>query len=236
MKESILVVDDEVPLLEALRFSLEGEGYNIRTVSTGAEALTAVATHPPDLVILDVMLPDVDGLEVCRMLRAQRFRSPIILLTARDREIDQVVGLEIGADDYITKPFSTVQLVARVRAHLRRERRAIQVSDGSPPLRFGPLTVDVNRRGASMGERQIELTRREFDLLVELVRHPGRPRTRDELLEWVWGYDFDGNAHVVTATMQRLRDKLEDDPRQPRCIISVRGVGYRFDPPSSTTG
>jgi DNA-binding response OmpR family regulator len=229
VRETILLVDDEPPLLEALRFSLEDEGFRVRTAATGSEAVSAATGSPPDLVILDVMLPDFDGLEVTRQLRARAFRGPIVLLTARDRELDQVVGLEVGADDYVTKPFSTAQLIARVRAHLRRERRSAASDDPPVPLRFGVLTLDVGRREIWVGERPADLTPREFDLLLELARHPRRTLTRDVLLERVWGYDFEGTSHVVTATIQRLREKVEEDPRHPRFIVAVRGIGYRFE-------
>lgn len=231
MNETILVVDDEEALAEGLRYNLEREGFRVSLATRGTAALDAVASAPPDLVLLDVMLPDLDGFEVCRQLRARDYQGPVILLTARDRELDRVVGLEIGADDYVTKPFSTAELVARVRAHLRRERR-LHARAGQEPekIRLRHLTIDALRREVRAGEVKLDLTLKEFELLLHLAQRPDRVVRREELLESLWGYDYDGDSHVVSVTVQRLRDKIEMDPRAPKIILTVRGIGYRVDP------
>ena len=200
MNEMVLVVDDEEPLAEGLRYNLEREGFRVSLATTGKGALEAVAGAPPDLVILDVMLPDLDGFEVCRQLRARDYQGPVILLTARDRELDRVVGLEIGADDYVTKPFSTAELVARVRAHLRRERRA-QARSGQDAglLRIRHLTLDPLRREVRNGDVKLDLTLKEFELLLHLARRPDRVVRREVLLESLWGYDYDGDSHIVSV-------------------------------------
>jgi len=229
MNEKILIVDDEKSLVESLEYALKKDGYQVLVAGNGLEALEKAREAKPDLVVLDVMLPGMDGLEVCRRLRNERAELPILLLTARDEEIDRVVGLELGADDYVTKPFSLRELTARIKAQLRRLHL---FSNNEPPpetMQFGPLRIASFRREVFRGERKVELTPKEFDLLLYLARHPDHAMSRDLLIERVWGYDFCGDGKIVNVTVQRLREKLEDDPRNPSFIATVRGVGYRFD-------
>lgn len=224
---TILVVDDEEPIQELLSFNLEKEGYQVRLASDGLEALTLIEKDAPDLVVLDLMLPGIDGLEVCRRLRMQtRFQElPIIMLTAKGEEIDKVLGLELGADDYITKPFSPRELLARIKARLRRIRA---VSDGTEEIQRGDLRIHLSRFQVFVRNEEIELTHKEFELLRALVFHPGRVYSRDELLEQIWGYDFIGDTRTVDVHIRHLRQKIEKDPSNPDMIETLRGVGYRF--------
>lgn len=192
--------------------------------STGPEGVERALADRPDLVLLDVMLPGQDGFEVCRILRGRGFTNPVLLLTARAEEIDSVLGLELGADDYITKPFRHRELLARVRAHLRRGRR-----NDSPGLKAGGLELVTERREAFLEGRRLDLTPREYQLLQYFMEHARKALSRERILESVWGYDYDGEARVVNVTIQRLRDKLEADPAQPQRIVTVRGVGYMFE-------
>lgn len=224
---SVLVVEDEENLAEALRYNLEHEGYAVLTAKDGASGLETARTALPDLVILDVMLPNLDGLEVCRILRRET-DVPILMLTARGEEIDRVVGLEIGADDYVTKPFSMRELMARVRAMLRRPRKT--ASDRmAEPLRSGSLAVDVDAHQASLNGEELRLKPREFDLLVLFMRNPGRAFTRDQVLENLWGHDYIGDVRTVDVHVRWLREKIEADPSTPARIITIRGHGYRFE-------
>ncbi|MEX0755546.1 MAG: response regulator transcription factor [Actinomycetota bacterium] len=225
----ILVVDDEPMVREVLARYLEKEGYAVDCAEDGSSALDAFDATVPDLVLLDLMLPRVDGLEVFRRIRASRERQPVIMLTAKGEETDRVVGLELGADDYVTKPFSPREVVARVRAVLRR-------SNGSPSelvpdvLRLGDLTIDGPRREVTQRGEPAHLTRKEFDLLQVLASSPGVTFTRTQLLEEVWDFAWDGDTATVTVHIRRLREKIEDDPSQPRHLLTVWGVGYRFEP------
>ena len=215
-RATILIVDDERPLVEAVAFQLEKAQYSVVSAFDGTQGLAMARQYRPDLVLLDVNLPGLDGLEVCQALRNNQYLGPILLLSARDEEIDKVLGLEVGADDYVTKPFSPRELVARVRAHLRRERRGQQPRG---------LQLDARRREVTIDGSLLELTAREYELLDVFVRHKDQVLTRDQLLEKVWGYDYDGEARVVNVTVGRLRDKLDSPDR----IATVRGVGYRYD-------
>lgn len=222
MAEKILVVDDERPLLEILRFNLEREGFQVVTAEDGEEAVRKAAQEQPQLVILDIMLPRMDGLAVCRELRRES-AVPILMLTAKDDEVDKVVGLELGADDYVTKPFSVRELVARVKAVLRR----VHAAEGAPTrMRCGELILDLDTYEASKGERRLELTPREFELLRHLMSNPGQVFSRETLLEQVWGYSYSGDLRTVDVTVRRLREKVEDDPASPRYVRTRRGVGY----------
>ena len=223
---SALVVEDEENLLEALRYNLERDGYAALTASDGAAGLETARTAQPDLIILDVMLPGLDGLEVCRILRRET-DAPILMLTAKGEEIDRVVGLELGADDYVTKPFSMRELMARVRALMRRPRR--QAASGAEPLRAGPLTLDAEAHSAWLGDAELRLKPREFDLLTLFMRNPGRAFTRDQILERLWGHDYIGDPTTVNVHVRWLRAKIEADPSTPARIITIRGVGYRFE-------
>ena len=229
-RATILLVEDEVALREGICFQLERAEYSVVAVESGEAALESVKTSPPDLILLDINLPGIDGLEVCQKLRASEYHLPVLLLTARGDEIDRVVGLEVGADDYIVKPFSSRELLARIKAHLRRERRRGEPSAEALPAPEvpAPVTLDPLQREARKDGELLDLTPREFDLLNVLISHKGQVLTREQLLEKVWGYDFEGESRVVNVTIGRLRDKLESDPSNPRHLLTVRGVGYRF--------
>jgi len=228
VRGSVLVVDDEPTIGEVVSAYLRRAGYATRVAADGHAALAAVADATPDLVVLDLMLPGVDGLEVMRRVRERpNRRSAIILLTAKGEESDRVTGLRLGADDYVVKPFSPAELVARVDAVLRRVNT---VAEGEPALSFGALEIDPAARQARVAGESIALTTREFDLLLFLARHPGRAFTRDELMDHVWQYAFYTDTSTVTVHIRRLRTKLEPDPDAPRWIETVWGVGYRFAP------
>jgi DNA-binding response OmpR family regulator len=222
--KTILVIDDERNIVELLRLYLEKEGWLVVTAADGEAGLELHRRHDPDLVILDLMLPRIDGLEVCREIR-RRGDTPVVMLTARDDDVDAIVGLELGADDYVTKPFNPRALVARVKAVLRRSSGAVRAGR---PIEVGDLRIDPPRREATVGDRRLELRAREFDLLAALARDPGLVLTRDALLESVWGTDFPGETRTVDVHVAEVRRKLGDDG--PR-IETVRGVGYRLVPP-----
>jgi DNA-binding response OmpR family regulator len=236
MPERILIVEDEPTLVATLRYNLQRQGYLVSVASDGLQALQRAREERPDLIILDLMLPELDGIEVCRILR-QEMAVPIIMLTARDEEIDKVVGLEVGADDYMTKPFSMRELLARVKANLRRVRLTREEAAAgeseprpAPPLAFGEVVIDQARREVRKRGVPIPLTPKEFDLLVFLVRNRGMVLSRDLILERVWGWDYAGETRTVDIHIHGLRAKLEDDPANPRHIVTVRGAGYRLEP------
>jgi DNA-binding response OmpR family regulator len=226
---TILVVEDEERLRDLVRGYLEHEGFAVLTAADGLIALDLARQHAPDVVVLDLMLPGLDGLEVCRRLRTFS-DAYVIMLTAKAEEIDRIVGLEVGADDYLTKPFSPRELIARVRAMLRRPRhgRAEAPPDVPAPQRFGSLLIDHARHEVTLDAAVVPLTTLEFALLTTLAAHPRRVFTRDQLLERVWGADYFGDDHVVDVHIANLRKKLGDDPAAPRYIETVRGAGYRF--------
>jgi two-component system response regulator ResD len=223
----VLVVDDEPMVREVLARYLEKDGFAVDTASDGVAALERFEAGRPDLVLLDLMLPGVDGLEVFRRIRAQA-PAAVIMLTAKGDETDRVVGLELGADDYITKPFSPREVVARVRTVLRRVRPDVLVP--ASPLRHGDLEIDYPRREVRLAGRPVKLTRKEFDLLLLLASRPGVTFTRSELLEQVWDFAWEGDTSTVTVHIRRLREKIEVNPSEPRRLITVWGIGYRFDP------
>ena len=232
---TILLVEDDLSLRETLAYNLQKQDYRVETASDGQAAVEAARRlHPDlDLVVLDIMLPILDGFEVCRLLRKE-MSVPIIMLTARDDEIDRVIGLEIGADDYITKPFSMREFLARVKAHLRRERlvRDELGSTAQPPsqtLRFGNLTIDLTRREVLRNGAPVQLKPQEYELLLFLARHRGQALSREYLLENVWGWEFSGNSRTVDVHVRWLREKIEPEPAAPTRIITVRGSGYRFE-------
>lgn len=228
---TVLVVEDEENLLEALRYNLEREGYAVNTAIDGEQALLSARDSAPDLVILDVMLPQLDGFEICRILR-RRSDVPILMLTARGEEIDRVVGLELGADDYVTKPFSIRELMARVRNLLRRSHRAPSATDDASPadiLRSGDLEVDSVSHIVRLNGDLLELKPREFDLLALLAKNKARAFTRDQILERLWGHDYYGDSRTVDVHIRWLREKIEPQPSKPVRIVTIRGVGYRFD-------
>ena len=225
---TVLVVEDDANLLEALRYNLDRERYKVVTAQDGEEALTVAGAVLPDMFILDIMLPKLDGLEVCRLLR-RRTTAPILILTAKDEEIDKVVGLEIGADDYMTKPFSMRELLARVKALLRRTiSNQPSGSIEKSKVSAGDLTIDLDGHQAFLNDNEVDLKPKEYDLLVLLITNPGRAFTRDQLLEKVWGYDFGGDSRTVDVHIRWLRKKIEPEPSSPRRIITIRGMGYRF--------
>ena len=226
VRGSVLVVDDEPTIAEVVSRYLQRAGYETRIAATGGAALRAVAEKAPDLIVLDLMLPGIDGLEVMRRVREQRDRSvPIILLTAKGEESDRIVGLRLGADDYVVKPFSPAELVARVDAVLRR---IDTVPEQLPPLEFEGLRIDPTARRVHVDGEEVALTQREFELLLFLARHPGQAFTRNQLMDHVWQYSFYTDTSTVTVHIRRLRAKIEPDPDAPRWIETVWGVGYRF--------
>jgi len=224
----ILIVEDEATMAEVVGRYMQREGYSVRHVADGARAMAAVDSFHPDLVVLDVMLPNRDGLEICRELRATHGGTSVIMLTARGEETDKILGLGLGADDYVTKPFSPGELVARVKAVLRR---TTATADPTPAetITAGDLRIDLATRRVLRGDVSLDLTAKEFDLLAHMAAHPGRVYTRESLLRDVWGYDFYGDDSTVTVHVRRLREKLEPDPAKPRYLTTVWGVGYRFE-------
>ncbi len=234
MSEKVLVVEDEPTLVETLAYNLNRQGYTVVTATDGHAALAVARREQPDLIVLDLMLPGLDGFEVCRILR-QEMNVPILMLTARTDEVDRVVGLEMGADDYLTKPFSMRELLARVKALLRRvrlmreEAATASALSSTDRIEVGDLTIDLARRELRRGGQLIHLKPKEYDLLVFLARHAGIVLSRDLILERVWGWDFDGDSRTVDVHVRWLREKVEPDPAHPRHIVTVRGVGYRFE-------
>jgi DNA-binding response OmpR family regulator len=240
MSQKILVVEDELTLQETLAYNLSRQGYQVETAGDGQAAVDLARQISPDLIVLDLMLPILDGFEVCRILRNE-MSVPILMLTARDDEIDRVIGLEMGADDYLTKPFSMREFLARVKAHLRRvrmdqesnrmdqENSGSQAAESNRLLQFGNLTMDLNRHEVRLYEQPLNLKPKEFELLLFLVRHRGHVLSRALILERVWGWDFSGGSRTVDVHIRWLREKIELDPAQPARIITVRGAGYRFD-------
>ena len=238
-KPRILIVEDEPTLLETLEYNFQRQGYEVSTADDGLLALEKARLDRPDVIVLDVMLPGLDGNEVCRMLR-QEMSVPILMLTARADEVDKVVGLEVGADDYLTKPFSMRELIARVKALLRRVRlireevaaqagHAEESSRVGQVLAFDDLTIDLSRREISRDEGTVAMKPKEFDLLVFLARNRGIVLSRDLILERVWGWDYIGDSRTVDVHMRWLREKIEPDPTHPVRIVTVRGIGYRFE-------
>ncbi|MCH8825580.1 MAG: response regulator transcription factor [Chloroflexi bacterium] len=228
---NVLVVEDEENILEALRYSLEREGYAVHTAVDGEEGLNLARQHSPDLIILDVMLPKMDGFELCRILRSET-DVPIIMLTARGEEIDRIVGLEMGADDYVTKPFSTREFMVRIRNMLRRSRHSANAQSTSASgdnIVAGDLEVNLASRVVRRAGAAVEMKPREFDLLALLVKNAGRAFSRDQILQQLWGHDYYGDSRTVDVHVRWLREKIELDPSKPRRLVTVRGVGYRFD-------
>jgi DNA-binding response OmpR family regulator len=234
MVDKVLVVDDEIALQETLEYNLAKQGYQVFTAADGPAAIEIARREKPDLIVLDLMLPGLDGLEVCRVLRRD-MNVPILMLTARADEVDRIVGLEIGADDYLTKPFSMRELLARVKALLRRvrltreEALAEALTAQSDTLTTGDLVVDQSRRVAYRGGQALALKPRELDLLAYLLRHKGVALSREQLLQQVWGWDYVGSTRTVDVHVRWLREKVEDDPAAPTRIVTVRGIGYRLD-------
>jgi DNA-binding response OmpR family regulator len=231
-QKSVLIVEDEENILETLRYNFEREGYSVHTASDGGIGLELARAHHPDIVILDVMLPGMDGFEVCRILRRET-DVPILMLTAKGEEIDRVVGLELGADDYVTKPFSMRELAARVRNMLRRSQAALEsggTADGaSEVIVSNNLRIDITGHTATLNGQPLDMKPREYELLAMLASNRGRAYTRDQILERLWGYDYVGDTRTVDVHIRWLREKIEPDPGKPVRIVTIRGVGYRFD-------
>jgi len=224
--KKILVVDDEPTLVATLKYNLERDGFQVVTADDGESALNLARSHRPDLVLLDLMLPGLDGFQVCRILRRE-MQAPILMLTAKGDEIDKVVGLELGADDYVTKPFSMRELLARVRALLRRAD--IRPEGEREVLNSGDLSVDLAKREATRSAQAVPLKPKEFELLAFFMRNRQRAFTREQLLNQIWGYDYAGDTRTVDVHVSWLRQKIEDQPQKPARIVTVRGLGYRFD-------
>ncbi|KAB1915387.1 response regulator transcription factor [Micromonospora sp. AMSO31t] len=224
----VLVVEDEESFSDALSYMLRKEGFEVSVAATGPSALTEFDRTGADIVLLDLMLPEMSGTEVCRQLR-QRSHVPIIMVTARDSEIDKVVGLEIGADDYVTKPYSPRELVARIRAVLRRQT-ADATESGAPTLAAGPVRMDIERHVVTVDGGAVQLPLKEFELLELLLRNAGRVLTRGQLIDRVWGADYVGDTKTLDVHVKRLRSKVEPEPSAPRYIVTVRGLGYKFEP------
>ena len=226
-------MDDEKPIADILQFNLVKEGYRVICAYDGEEALQKVEEEQPDLMLLDIMLPKLDGMEVCREIR-KKYNFPIIMLTAKGSEIDKVLGLEMGADDYVTKPFSTRELIARVKANMRRlsvSAQAEEVEEETNDIQIGALTIQPDAYIVLKRDEAIELTHREFELLHYLAKHVGQVMTREHLLQTVWGYDYFGDVRTVDVTIRRLREKIEDNPSHPTWIVTRRGVGYYLRSP-----
>jgi DNA-binding response OmpR family regulator len=231
MADTILVVEDEATVARGLEYGLKAEGFAVVVAPTGKKALEAARSAHPSLVLLDVRLPDMSGFDICRTLREEGMTLPIIMVTARDEEVDKVLGLELGADDYVVKPFSLRELVSRVRAALRRAYGELASSDGPPSVRFGGVTVDLARMRVERGGEAVALTPTEYRLLRHLVTSPDQVFSRESLLETVWGYDNSVDSQrTVDVHMRHLREKLEEEPASPRWLVTVRGAGYRFSP------
>ena len=222
----ILIVEDEAVIRKAIRMACEKEGYEVIEAENGTEGLKQADSGHPDLILLDLMLPDISGFDVCREIRKSGSRIPIVILSAKTEEIDIVVGLEIGADDYITKPFRARELLARIAAHLRRSRQEEQGADGR--LNFKELAINLNERRVFRGEKEVELTHTEFDLLAFLASNAGKVLSREKILNHVWGYEYPIETRVIDVHVRNLRRKIEEDPGRPFFILAVPGIGYRF--------
>ena len=228
MEKKVLVVDDEKPIADIVQFNLKKEGFEVYCAYDGNEAINMVEEVQPDIILLDIMLPLRDGMEVCREVR-KKYEMPIIMLTAKDSEIDKVLGLELGADDYVTKPFSTREIIARVKANLRRHQQVempANPEEDTNEIEIGSLVIHPDAYIVSKRGEKIELTHREFELLHYLAKHIGQVMTREHLLQTVWGYDYFGDVRTVDVTVRRLREKIEDSPSHPTWIVTRRGVGY----------
>ncbi|WNJ17526.1 response regulator transcription factor [Pontibacter sp. G13] len=230
--KQVIIIEDDQEICQLLEIHLKDLGCQVRSFMHGTRGFEAVLADPPDLVILDVMLPGMDGLDICQQLRAQKVMTPIIMLTARSEEIDRVLGLEIGADDYLTKPFSVREFLARVKAIFRRSRMIqdqLQEPQSQNALTVGQLSIDIDKRKVLMADRRIDLSPKEFELLVLMASNPGKSYKRSRLLNLIWGYDFEGYEHTVNSHINRLRAKIEPDMGQPTYILTTWGVGYRFN-------
>ncbi|HLR68437.1 response regulator transcription factor [Virgibacillus alimentarius] len=231
MKQKALIVDDEVSIVTLLSFNLKKAGFETDVAYDGAEAMKKVEKNVYDIILLDLMLPEIDGLEVCRQLRKKQIDTPIIMLTARNEEFNKILGLELGADDYLTKPFSPKEVVARIKAILRRTNKsAINVHS---TIHIGNLMIDPNSYEVKLADKTILFTRKEFELLLHLANHLGNVLSRDQLLSEVWNYDFAGDTRIVDVHISRLRDKIEPNTKKPVYIKTIRGLGYKMEDPTA---
>ncbi|MGM9924595.1 MAG: response regulator [Bacillus sp. (in: firmicutes)] len=235
MSKKVLVVDDESSILTLLKYNLEQAGFEVITAADGEEAIEAAERGNPDLIVLDLMLPKLDGIEVCKILRQRKMNVPILMLTAKDDELDKILGLELGADDYMTKPFSPREVIARVKAILRRanlQQGSVQSeSEQDEAIRIVDLVIYPEKYETYFQNEKLELTPKEFELLLYLAKHKGRVHTRDQLLRSVWNYDFAGDTRIVDVHISHLREKIEQDTRKPKYIKTIRGLGYKFEEP-----
>jgi DNA-binding response OmpR family regulator len=232
MQRRILIVEDDKDIAHLVDLHLKDAGHDVTVANDGTTGLGLALSKQFDLIILDLLLPGMDGIEICRRVRAVSASIPILMLTSRSSELDRVLGLEIGADDYLTKPFSIRELLARVKALFRREEALrSETSESGQIITAGALAIDAGKRTVAHNGQPVSLTAKEFDLLLHLVKHPGRVYTRMELLNQVWGYGYEGYEHTVNSHINRLRAKIEEDPALPRYILSVRGIGYKFAEP-----
>lgn len=236
MSKKVLVVDDEQSIATLLQYNLEQAGFNVITASDGEEGFHKALQEAPDMIILDLMLPSMDGIEVCKQLRQQKVQTPILMLTAKDDEFDKVLGLELGADDYLTKPFSPREVVARVKAILRRVTTTVQINETKVEeekneINIGQLAIMPDHYEAYFNGERLELTPKEFELLVYLGKHKGRVLTRDQLLSAVWNYDFAGDTRIVDVHISHLREKIEQNTKKPVYIKTIRGLGYKLEEP-----
>ncbi|HWI49526.1 MAG TPA: response regulator transcription factor [Rummeliibacillus sp.] len=239
MTNKILVVEDEISIATLLQYNLKQAGYDVVTANDGRDGLDKAITEKPDLILLDLMLPKLDGMEVCKELRMKKINTPIIMLTAKDDEFDKVLGLELGADDYMTKPFSPREVMARVKAVLRRSKvidqphQEEEQSTGEKSYHIGNLNVYPDRFEAFLDENLLEFTPKEFELLLYLLENKNRVLTRDQLLSAVWHYDFAGDTRIVDVHISHLRDQIEENSRKPKFIKTIRGLGYKFEEPKN---
>ena len=232
MAHSVLVIEDDRDIARLLELHLRDEGYSVTVAADGKTGVQKALSNSYDLIILDLILPEMDGLEVCRRIRTRPDYTPVLMLTAKSEDLDRILGLEMGADDYLTKPFNVRELLARVKALFRRvEAFRERDATGQETIRAGELVIDTEKRKVTVQGKPVHLTAREFELLLEFARHPGRVYTRAQLLDKVWGYSYQGYEHTVNSHINRLREKIEGNPAKPRFILTVWGVGYRFAEP-----
>jgi len=227
--KTVLIIEDHQDIASLIQMHLKDLGCNVVHMANGLQGLQRAEREVFDLIILDLMLPGMDGLEICRRIRKQSHYTPILMLTSKSAELDRVLGLEVGADDYVTKPFSIRELIARVKAQFRRDAATSAEEDDAPVKYFGGLCIDTDKRIVTIDERRVDLTAKEFDLLLQFITHPGRVYSRAQLLDTVWGYGHEGYEHTVNSHINRLRGKIEKDPAQPEYILTVWGVGYKFN-------
>ena len=234
MSQKVLVVDDEQSIVTLLKYNIEQAGYQVIVAYDGVQALEKVNEEKPDLVVLDVMLPEMDGIEVCKTIRSDKNQVPILMLTAKDDEFDRVLGLELGADDYMTKPFSPREVVARVKAILRRvsQIESSQLGEDEDII-LGSIRIRPDYFEVYRNDELLELTPKEFELLLYLIERQGRVITREHMLNSVWNYEFAGDSRIVDVHISHLRDKLEENPKQPQFIKTVRGLGYKLERPKN---